>query len=286
MFPFLLQQTPGPPPPVQSQVMETTVATSMPAQLEALLKGREWVRAAAWFETASPTVRGTYHELWLQCLNRSQQWQRLLEVCESLQPQLEAKSGPHLGTHRLYRAQCLGQLGRHGEAAQAHAENGRLGYPDGYPNACAEARLAGDWAGLLTYAADLLARAPRHPEAQAWKGEALTRMERFAEAEPVLREALAFNAQTAYAWNNLGRCLNERKAWAEACEALDKALVLDPNQIEANFNRGRCLFELRRYRDSRDAFRAALALSPGDPVLAENLRQAERYAAIAPPKPR
>lgn len=41
---------------------------------------------------------------------------------------------------------------------------------------------------------------------------------------------------------------------------------------------------MKRYKESRDDFRAALSLQPGDPVLIENLRQAERYAALPVPK--
>jgi tetratricopeptide (TPR) repeat protein len=107
-----------------------------------------------------------------------------------------------------------------------------------------------------------------------------------AEAEPVLRAALAKDPKIAYAWNNLGRCLNEKKAWIETCEALDKALLLEPNQFEALFNRGRCFFELKRYKESREDFHAALALQPGDPVITETLRQAERHAVLPTPKQR
>jgi len=159
-----------------------------------------------------------------------------------------------------------------------------LGYPDGLPNACAEARLAQDWSALLTWSDELLAKHPEDASGLAWKGEALARMDRLAEAEPLLRAAVAKDPKIAYAWNNLGRCLNEMKAWAEASVALDNALAIEPNQLEALFNRGRCRFELKRYTESRDDFRAALALRPDDPVLVENLRQAERYAALPAPK--
>jgi tetratricopeptide (TPR) repeat protein len=267
-----------------AQVQSQGLAMPLPAPGEALYKARDWAGLADWFETVPPATRGTHYELWIQALNRSQRWERVVTVCEALQPQLEAKSGPRLATYRLYRAQALSQLGRHSEAAAAHAENGRLGYPDGYPNACAEARLAQDWGALLTCADTLLGARPGDAMALAWKGEALARAGRLAEAEPLLREAVAKDPKIAYAWNNLGRCLNEKKAWTEACEAFDTALALEPGQLEALFNRGRARFELRRYKESRDDFRAALALSPGDPVLAENLRQAERYAALPAPR--
>lgn len=286
MIALLLFQAPPPAPQVQSQSMAITAGDAMPPAMDALIKSKNWGGLADWFETVPPATRGKHYEWWIQALNRSQRWERLLVVCEALQPQLEAKSGPRLATYRLYRAQALSQLGRHAEAALAHGENGRMGYSDGFPNACAEARLASDWNALLAFADELLQKHPEEALGLAWRGEALARMARLTEAEPALRAAVAKDPRLAYAWNNLGRCLNEEKAWMEACEALDKALALEPNQLEALFNRGRARFELKRYQESRDDFRAALALSPGDPVLAENLRQAERYAALPAPKKR
>lgn len=278
------------PPPSPAPVAQVVLNDAMPPQMEALLKAKDWARLADWFEAQSPALRGRHYETWLQALHRSQRWGRLAEVCEALQPQLEAKSGPRLGTYRFYRARALSGLGRHAEAAAVHAENGRLGDGDGLANACTEARLAMEWAALLAYADELLVRRPELGSGLAWKGEALARMGRFSEAEPVLRSALEKDPKIAYAWNNLGRCLIEKKAWAEACEALNQALALEPNQLEALFNRGRARFELKQYAGSRDDFKAALALEPDNLVLAENLRQAERYAALpvatAKPKPK
>ncbi len=281
MFVFLLPQAPVPAPQVQSQAG----GQNLPVAMDTLIKAKDWGGLADWFETVPPAVRGKYYEWWLTSLNRSQRWERLLLICEALQTQLEAKSGPRLATYRLYRAQALSQLGRHAEAALIHAENGRLGYPSGFTSACNEARLAQDWNALLTYSEEFLGKHPEDALSLAWKGEALARLEHFSEAEPILRAALAKDPKLAYAWNNLGRCLNEKKAWVEACEALNQALLMEPNQAEALFNRGRCLFELNRYLESRDDFKAALVLQPGDPVLIENLRQADRYAALPTPKP-
>jgi len=272
------------PPPMPLPAAQIASNDTYPPPMEALLKTQDWARLADWFETQAPALRGRHYEFWLQSLNRSRRWARLEEVCSALIPQLEVKTGPRLSTCRLYRAQALGQLGRHAEAAATHAENGGLGHPDGYPNACSEARLALEWTALLAHAEALLVQRPEHAPGLAWKGEALARLNRLDEAEPMLRAALAKDPKIAYAWNNLGRCLNEKKAWVEACEALDRALALEPNQLEALFNRGRCLFELKRYKESRDDFRAALALQPDNLLLADNLRQAERYAALPAPK--
>lgn len=274
-----------PPPTAPHPVLQTQEPRpGPPAPLIALAQAKNWTGMADWFEAQSPQIRGQYYPLWLQAMAHAGRWDRLLTICEALQPQLEATTGPRLGIYRLYRAEALSHLGRHAEAAAAHAENGRLGYPDGLPNACVEARLGGDWNSLLAYASELLVSQPRNAQAQAWKGEALARLERFPEAEPILQAAVQADPSLAMAWNNLGRCLNERKDWTDALDALNHALALDPKEFEAQFNRGRCLFELKRYADSANDFRAALAQRPDDPVLAEDLRQAQRYADVAKPR--
>lgn len=259
-------------PPVQAQV-----ATTLPPEVETLLKSRDWTRLADLFETLTPQQRGRHYEIWLQALNKARRWERLASVCEALLPQLEAKSGPRLGTCRLYRAQALSQLGRHGEAMSAHAANGEMGYPDGWINACVEARAMSDWSAMERYAERILASNPKHAEGLAWKGESLARRNLPDQAEPLLRSALASDPKLAHAWSNLGLCLNERKAWTEAQEACGRALDLDPQLVEARYNRGRSLFELKRYQAAVEDFEAALAVTPEDPVLQENLRQARRY---------
>ena len=113
MIALLLFQAPPPPSQIQSQPMAISVGDAMPSALDALIKAKNWGGLADWFETVPPPTRGKYYEWWIQALNRSQRWERLLVVCEALQPQLEAKSGPRLATYRLYRAQALSQLGRH-----------------------------------------------------------------------------------------------------------------------------------------------------------------------------
>ena len=129
----------------------------------------------------------------------------MADACKALTPQIEGKGKPRLGTYRLYRAQALSQLGRHQEAMAAHAENGRLGQPEGYANACVEARLAGDWKALLAHSGTILARKPEDAEALGWKGEALAHLGRFDESTAVLRKAVKADPKAAYAWNNLGR---------------------------------------------------------------------------------
>ena len=285
---MLMPVTPALPPkapPARTQTVEVGAAQALPPAAEALLEAQDWPGLADWFEKASPKLRRQHYEYWLQSLNRSQRWARLAAVCKALAPQIEGRGKPRLGTYRLYRAQALSQLGRHREAMAVHAENGRLGQADGFPNACAEARMAGDWKALLAHSGAILARKPDDAEALGWKGEALARLGRFDDSAAVLRTAVKANPKAAYAWNNLGRGALQRKAWDEAKESFDQALALEPGQMEALFNRGIALFNLKQYAASRDDFKAALALRPGDPVLQENLRQAEKMAAAYPDQP-
>lgn len=282
---MLLLSPAVPPPPTPSartRVVDTGLAQALPPAAEALLRADDWAGLADWFEKASPKVRRQHYEYWLQALNRSRRWARLADACKALTPQIEGRGKPRLGTYRLYRAQALSQLGRHKEAMAAHAENGRLGQPEGYANACAEARMAGDWKGLLAHSEAILARKPQDAEALGWKGEALARLGRFEASAAVLQSVVQANPKDAQAWNNLGRAALQRKAWGDAKAAFDRALALEPGQMEALFNRGIALFNLKQYAASRDDFKAALALRPGDPVLQENLRQAEKMAAAYP----
>ncbi|MBI3131863.1 MAG: tetratricopeptide repeat protein [Acidobacteria bacterium] len=263
-LPLLGQDVMGPAGPIDVKIQSFTQA-------------KDWNGLADLFETLTPRERGQRLTGWLQALNRAQRWERLLELCDAIVPQEDAKQGPKLSLARLLRAQALSQLQRHPEALLAHAETGRLGWADGFPNACAEARHSRDWAALQASAEGILAKAPEDPKALAWRGEALAQQGQLTEAEPLLQKALTLDPSQPFAWSNLARCLNERKAWKEALEACDKALGLDPKVLEARFNRGRACFELARYQEARDDFQAALTLLPGDAVLLENLKQAQRY---------
>ena len=118
---------------------------------------------------------------------------------------------------------------------------------------------------------------PRRRRGAGLDGGGPTPLGKPVQAEAYLRAAVEKDPKLAYAWNNIGRCLNETKAGAEALLALNQALILEPTQLAALVNRGKAKFELGQYAESRKDFKAALALRPGDPVLQENLRQAERY---------
>lgn len=264
------------PLPMQAPPVQVELANPSP-KIEALQKAQQWGALSDYFETLTPKERGAYLSAWLQALQRAERWPRLLEVCDAVIPQLEAKSGPKLTIPRLERAQALSALNRHAEAEAAHEENGKLGYPDGFINACIEARNAQDWPGLDRCAQAILSVKPASYQALGWKGEALARQQRYEEAAPLLRQAVAGDPNQAMAWNNLGRCLNASHAWAEAVTALDKAISIDPNEWEAHYNRGLAQFQLGHYDDSIKDLKTASLANPGDPQIRKDLASAESY---------
>lgn len=267
MIPWLIQA-----PAVQVEAADPGL------KIAALQKAQQWGALSDYFETLTPKQRGANLSAWLQALQRAERWPRLLEICDAVIPQLEAKSGPKLTIPRLERAQALSALNRHADAEAAHEENGKLGYADGFINACVEARNAQDWPGLERCSQAILSTKADNYQALAWKGEALARQERYEEAEPLLRQAVKGDPNQAMAWNNLGRCLNASHAWAEAVTALDEAISINPNEWEARYNRGLAQFQLGHYGDSLKDLKAASLANPGDPQIRKDLASAEAYA--------
>ena len=266
MLPWMMQTPPA-----------LTVMSDADPKIAAMEKGEQWGPLADYIETLSPKQRGAHLSTWLKALQKTARWPRLLEICNAVLPQLEGAKGPQLSIARLERAQALSGLGRHGEAELAHEQNGKLGYAPGFANACVEARNAQDWSGLERCAGELLAAAPSDAQGLAWKGEAMAKQERYADAEPLLRQAVQADPSQEMAWNNLGRCLNAKQAFAEAVEALDHAVALDANEWEARYNRGLAEFRLGRYEASLKDLKAASALNPNDPGIRKDLAEAQAY---------
>lgn len=257
----------------------------MEAKLSALADAGDWDALCEQFETLPIETALRFRGTWVEALGRARRWERLQQLCDRILRAPAYLKDPRRPDFLRQRARALSQLQRHPEALAAWEELGRAGDRLGRINACQEAELQQDWPALARNALALSRMPGLTPtltgEAATWRGEALARQNRFAEAEPAFRAALAVDPGQALTWANLGRCLNERKDWSEAREAFDHALILQPSLLEALYNRGLALFNLKRYAESRDDFRAALAQRPDDPVLKENLRQAERFAVAA-----
>ncbi len=251
-----------------------------------LQKAGKWAELADAFEALPPKERGKYLGVWLEALQRSERWPRMVEVCEAVEGQLAGK--PAYAELLKRKVAALIKLERLLEAARCCERIGDAGESYYYVQALDLARQANEWAAMEAIATKLLVGRPKDPIGLAVKGEALARMERFTEAEPFLHDAVVANPKDPWVLVNLACCLNERKAWTEALAACDRALALDPKVVPARINRGRACFQLARYQEAKDDYEAALADLPGNPMLQENLRQAKRYleAQQGSPKPK
>lgn len=261
-----------------TQVPQTPITVPSPLvkdplmdRIQAFKTAKDWAGLADWVETLTPAQRGRYLLDWELALSRSARWERLEVVCRAVLQQTEAKTGPRPSLERTYLAQALFQQGSFREAMEANAENARMtGNSSDFMAACWSAERLGDWKALEAQADSFLAKFPNKADAQAYRGEALTRLDRFAEGEPLLRKALAADPKLAFAWTNLSCCLNGLERYPEAEEAAGRALALEPGNVEAHSNRGRSLLGLKRYREARLEFAAILAAPASDPGVKAN----------------
>jgi len=231
-------------------------------RIQAFKAAKDWAGLADWLETLTPKQRGVYLMDCELALSRAGRWERLGEVCFAVLAQTEAKNGPRPSMERTYRAMALFQQGMFPEAMEASALNAKLtGYASDFVAACWSAERMKDWKALEVQADAFLARHPAKGDALAYRGEALTRQERYAEAEPVLRKALETDHSLVFAWTNLSCCLNETHRYQEAKDAADHALGRDPGYLEALSNRACAFLGLKMYREARVDY-AALVDSP------------------------
>ena len=92
--------------------------------------------------------------------------------------------------------------------------------------------------------------------------EELRRINRFDEAEQVLRAGLTHHASYLSAWVSLGRVLREQDKHRDAVEALTKALQIDPLYANAHYNLGVVLVQQGQFEDAIAHFRRTLELNP------------------------
>lgn len=269
-------------PPQIVQSLNQTLPSEVRNKVDGFQSAKNWPGLCDYLETLDPKLRGALLETWLSALKKAGRNERLLQICAAVIPQLDGDKGPRLSTARLFRAGALSALERHQEALDAHAENGRLGFPPAFESACAEARILGDWAALALQAEALAATQPGL--GQSLKGESLCKQLKFQEAEPILDQAVLLPGATAMAWADLACCRVERQVYGQAIEAANQALAKEPAHLEALYNRGRAYFGLKQYWEGRQDLAAALATGQADPSMAENLRSnislADKYLAF------
>ena len=268
-------------PSLQSPILPPPAGT-MDQRLADLKKAKDWGGLADAVESLPGSERLKRLGDLLEGLQRSGRWVRLLEVSSGLLAD-PPKGMQGLTMIAFLKGRALSELGRHSEALAWYREIGKQGDVSANLEACYEASCLGDWNAQLAIADLLLARNPANGTFLATKGEALARLARYAEAEPVLEKAVTAMPGRAMAWADLACCRNEQGHYLEAYEAASRALYLDPKSLEGACNRGRACLGLKRYPEARADLAAALAMGPKDPALVENLKTeiaaADKYLA-------
>ncbi|MBF0179751.1 MAG: tetratricopeptide repeat protein [Magnetococcales bacterium] len=94
------------------------------------------------------------------------------------------------------------------------------------------------------------------------EGANLIGMQRFAEAETLLRNTLRAIPQNADALNNLGIALFNQKKWHDAEAAFRQALHSRPDFVDARFNLAILLGSLKRAAEAEEAYRQVIHLHP------------------------
>jgi tetratricopeptide (TPR) repeat protein/tRNA A-37 threonylcarbamoyl transferase component Bud32 len=121
---------------------------------------------------------------------------------------------------------------------------------------------------------------PDFAEAYNNLGIALKDQKKLDEAVAAYRKAIALKPDYAYAYNNLGVVLAEQKMLDEAVTAFRKAIDLKHDDAEAYNNLGSALQEQKKLEEAVAALRKADRLLPNQPVIRNNLRQAERLLLL------
>lgn len=152
-------------------------------------------------------------------------------------------------------------------------------------------------------AAQLLAEADAHYDAQRWdeagaayerafaRGAAVARawyrlgnvreeQGRDAEAAPCFERALALDPAHAQAWNNLGGARQRAGDLEGAAEAFRRSIAADPDLAQPYLNLGRLYGVQGEQVRAAECFQAGLARHPGDPTF-EHLVAAARGASTA-----
>lgn len=108
-------------------------------------------------------------------------------------------------------------------------------------------------------------------DAGYWLGNALVRLDRLDEAQQAYRVAVARRPRFAEAWCNLGNLLADRGSRDEAAPCLAKALELKPDYADAHVGMGNVLGASHRLEEAADCYRKGIALDPTIPQAHLNL---------------
>ena len=126
---------------------------------------------------------------------------------------------------------------------------------------------------------------PLAPDQLHTAAEQLMQADKYAEAIPLCRQALARNARDIQAHVDLGLCLQNLKRTDESITEFRAALAVNPNPLVYEYLAG-ALLEVHRWQEARTAYQRASEMIPGDPqphlAIGETyLREGYYPAAIA-----
>ena len=175
-----------------------------------------------------------------------------------------ARKAPSPETHYRH-GHALFFAGHYDKAAtalrQALALNSQYG--DALYLLAATLRTQGKFAEAAPVYAQLIGMQPNNARALDEYGGVLFDLERPAEAEAVLRRAIATAPDLANPYTNLGRIYQADLPRAEEAVALhDQAIARSPDYADAHNNRGVALFTLSRFEEAIASFQRAIALKP------------------------
>jgi tetratricopeptide (TPR) repeat protein len=153
----------------------------------------------------------------------------------------------------------------------------------------------GDYAHAEGLCRALLQKHPNDVNVLGLRGAVLIKLNRFAEAEKALRQAIRLAPTFAKPHEDLGFALLELNRPAEAADALRNAVRLDPELEWAHLNLGKALARLGFGKEADDAFEKSFSLNPERKKLAHaaehhkegRLEEAERlYREVLRDNPR
>lgn len=132
----------------------------------------------------------------------------------------------------------------------------------------------GDFAAAKSGYRRLLVDRPDDPECLHLLGVIHLQEGDFSVAEPLIRSAIARNANAAPYWNNLGEVLRKTSRIKEARECFARALVLSPNYADAHNNLGNCASVEGDDAEAVAAYEQATHLNPSSALGWYNLGSA------------
>ena len=119
----------------------------------------------------------------------------------------------------------------------------------------------GDWKGALAYHQRAETLEPDNADIGCNIGECLTNLQRYDEADLVLRRTIGKHPQYWKTYFQLGKTLSQQKQWQEAVGALEKALIFNNNDFGLTYHHlGRAFAEQKQWQEAVDAYKKAVEL--------------------------